>query len=49
MIAMIVALLLVAVLVGVIIINTPTNNTACTGNCRQGRLCDCKDKNEKLN
>ena len=42
--AMIVALLLVAVLVGVIVVMTPGNNSACTGNCRQGRDCDCIGK-----
>jgi hypothetical protein len=44
MLAMSVALLLVAVLVGVIIAMTPDNNSACTGNCRQGRDCDCIGK-----
>lgn len=41
MLAMTIALLMVAVLVGVIAIMTPNNNSACTGNCRQGRDCDC--------
>ena len=46
MLAMSVALLLVAVLVGVIVVMTPDNNSACTGNCRQGRDCNCVN-NEK--
>ena len=44
MLEMFAALLLVAVLVVVIVIITPTNNSACTGNCRQGRDCDCIGK-----
>jgi len=48
MLAMAIALLLVAILVGVIVVLTPNNNSACTGNCRQGRDCDCmENKNEK--
>lgn len=53
MLSMIIALLLLALLVGVIMILsiTPNNrNSACTGNCRQGRDCDCmENKNEKSN
>ena len=41
---MLIALLLLAVLVGGIMIITPSNNSACTGNCRQGRDCDCMEK-----
>ena len=41
---MFIALLLVGVLVGVIVVMTPDNNSACTGNCRQGRDCDCVEK-----
>jgi hypothetical protein len=37
---------MVAVLVGVIMIMTPDNNSACTGNCRQGRECDCTGKKD---
>jgi len=46
MLEMILALLMVAVLVGVIMIMTPDNNSACTGNCRQGRECDCTGKKD---
>jgi hypothetical protein len=42
--AMLIALLLVAVFVGIIVVMTPDNNSACTGNCRQGRDCDCIGK-----
>jgi hypothetical protein len=41
---MFLALLLVAIVVGVIVIMSPDNNSACTGNCRQGRNCDCTGK-----
>jgi len=41
---MLIALLMVAILVGVIMVLTPDNNSACTGNCRQGRDCDCIGK-----
>jgi len=41
---MLIALLMVAVFVGVIVVLTPDNNSACTGNCRQGRDCDCMGK-----
>jgi hypothetical protein len=44
MLEMMIALLMVAVLVGVIMVMTPDNNSACTGNCRQGRDCDCIGK-----
>jgi hypothetical protein len=44
MLEMIIALLLVIVLVGVVA--RFSGPTGCTGNCRQGRLCDCKDKND---
>jgi hypothetical protein len=48
MLAMAIALLLVAILVGVIVVLTPNNNSVCTSNCRQGRDCDCmENKNEK--
>jgi hypothetical protein len=46
MLTMLIALLMVAVLVGVIMIMTPDNNSACTGNCRQGRECDCTGKKD---
>ena len=47
---MIVALLLVALFVGIIIVITPNSNSACNGNCRQGRDCDCmRKKNETTN
>ena len=41
---MFLALLLVAIVVGVIVAMTPNNNSACTGNCQQGRDCDCIGK-----
>jgi hypothetical protein len=41
---MFLALLLVAIVVGIIVVMTPDNNSACTGNCRQGRDCDCIGK-----
>ena len=41
---MFLALLLVAIVVGVIVAMIPNNNSACTGNCRQGRDCDCIGK-----
>jgi hypothetical protein len=41
---MICALILVAIFVVIIIIATPDNNSACTGNCKQGRNCDCTGK-----
>jgi hypothetical protein len=41
---MLIALLMVAIFVGVIVVLTPDNNSACTGNCRQGRDCDCIGK-----
>ena len=41
---MFLALLLVAIVVGIIVVMTPDNNSACTGNCRQGRDCDCMEK-----
>ena len=44
MLVMLIALLMVAILVGVIMVLTPGNNSACTGNCRQGRDCDCIGK-----
>jgi len=47
MFEMIIALLLVLVLVGVVA--RFSKNDGCTGNCRQGRNCNCKDNDEKLN
>jgi hypothetical protein len=44
MLEMIMALFLVVILVGVIMVMTPNNKSACTGNCRQGRDCNCMDK-----
>jgi hypothetical protein len=44
MLAMISALILVAIFVIIIIIGTPDNNSVCTGNCKQGRNCDCMGK-----
>ena len=41
---MFIALVLVVILVGVIVAMTPGNNSACTGNCKQGRDCDCIGK-----
>jgi hypothetical protein len=41
---MFLALLLVAIVVGIIVVMTPDNNSACTGNCRQGRNCGCTGK-----
>lgn len=41
---MFIALVLVAIVVGIIVVMTPDNNSACTGNCRQGRNCDCTGK-----
>jgi hypothetical protein len=46
MFLMLIVLLMVAVFVGVLIVLTPDNNSACTGNCRQGRDCNCV-KNER--
>jgi preprotein translocase subunit SecG len=43
MLEMFVALFLVAVLVVIVMLLTPTNS-ACTGNCRQGRDCNCTGK-----
>jgi hypothetical protein len=44
MLEMFIALVLVAIVVGIIVVMTPDNNSACTGNCRQGRNCDCTGK-----
>ena len=44
MLTMFLALLLVAVLVGIIVVMTPDNNSLCNGNCRQGRNCDCGER-----
>jgi hypothetical protein len=41
---MLIALLMVVVFVGVIAVMTPDNNSACTGDCRQGRDCNCVEK-----
>jgi hypothetical protein len=45
MLEMIVALALIGVLVTAIIVLT-TNDSACTGNCRQGRDCNCTGKTQ---
>ena len=42
---MIIALFLVAIMVVIIMLVTP-NNSACTGNCRQGRDCNCTGKSQ---
>jgi hypothetical protein len=44
MFEMFVALFLVAVLVVIVMLLTP--KSACTGNCRQGRDCNCTGKTQ---
>lgn len=44
MFEMIIALLLVAIFVVFVIAFTKGSKSLCTGNCYQGRRCDCKDE-----
>jgi hypothetical protein len=45
MLEMTIALFLVAIMVGIIMLVTP-GNSACTGNCRQGRDCNYTGKTQ---
>ena len=44
MLEMTMALLLVAIFVVLVIAFTKGANSLCSGNCYQGRKCDCKDE-----